>query len=284
MPGPSDITSRTRLAVRHVSTLHQGKPPHGTKGYDHPMSERPQVLAIGSCRVFRPLRPHHTDGSINLLNYLSHQWFTHSATGGQQFVEAITGQRDIPQTLRPLVCETALPLPSDLSGGEGFEPEVIFFEVSSLKVYASDDIVLNAHLLRSAMVKAGIDAVAGMRDPSAVDLASGGIPDVSLRQSSSEDFANAIHTVQQAFDAPIVLVNHLHALSADGTTQLSGRAEITEQLSRIADQDSRLAFFDTRDAIEELGATQALQDPQHYLPDAERAVGTKLLATAQSLL
>lgn len=248
------------------------------------MSERPRVLAIGSCRVFRPLRPHHTDGSVELLNYLSHQWFTHSVSGGLQFIEAITGRLDIPPTLRPLVCETALSLPSDLSGAEEFKPDVLFFEVSSLKVYESEGFVLNAHLLRSAMAKAGIDAAAGMRNPTAVDLRSSGLPHVELRHTSSEEFATAIHAVQETYGAPVVLVNHLHALSSDGITQLSGRSEITKELAHLADQHPRLALFDTREVIEDLGAVEALKDPQHYLPSAEREVGKRLLATAKTLL
>jgi hypothetical protein len=249
----------------------------------HRLPDVPKVLALGSCRVFRPLQRLHAAGHIDLLYYGTspHWWFTHSAGEARQYLQAIRGQLTIPEPMRPLICETTADLPEDLTEpGRLPTIDLAVLEISTLKAFTAAHLRLNIQRVWGYAHAAGVDTGAVLAGrpvewPADHPL----LADLSVERETPESVAAQVLGIREAVGVPLLTVDHLFATTADGTP-VPGREEITTLLARLEREDG-IAFHSTRPLIERHGEGVALKDSTHYAADFEPVVGEDLWASIQ---
>lgn len=245
----------------------------------------PEVLAVGSCRIFRPLRRLDSQGGVKLLNSDRYYWFTHSAQSGQQYLEAIKGSKSIPEPHRPFFMETDLSFHDDLTWHDAPNPDLIILEVSSLKDYQLEETHLNAHLTYSIAKEAGLDPSQFMRNPNTYkgEISDPLLSQIRMTSSTTEEIISAARFIRDTLNAPVLTVNHLHYVDPNSGGQLSGRPEITAALT-AASRVEGIDFYNTASVIAEVGQSNALTDPQHYATDIELRVGQEIMSNAARLI
>lgn len=243
------------------------------------MSDRPRVLAIGTCRIFRPLRRMDAAGTIEMLHYgkTPHWWFTHTAAEGIQYLRALSGEIDIPAHLRPLVCETTADLPADLAAPDSLNRvDLVVVEISTFKTLEVDGFRLNLQNVWGYANRAGVpprDALSGkpVDWPEDAQL----LADMKMGRAIPEQVEAELLEIHQRVGAPMLTVDHL-AATIDGSTPVSGRQDITDAL-RAIEQRTGIPFHSTRPLIELHGESVALQDANHYHADFEATAGEDLV-------
>ena len=251
------------------------------------MSDAPRIVALGSCRVFRPLQKLQAKGEIELLYYGTspHWWFTHSAGEAIQYLAAIRGEVAIPEELRPLICETTADLPPDLTEpGLLDSVDLAVLEISTLKAFHSHGLRMNMQRVWGYAHASGVDASAVLAGqpvewPPDRPLLS----DLQVVRETADVVAEQIRQIRELVGVPVLTVDHLFATTRDGSA-IPGRAEITALLSRIAADDVDIAFHSTRRLIQAHGERVALKDATHYAADFEALVGDDLLLSIRELL
>lgn len=245
-------------------------------------SSVPAVLAIGSCRIFRPLRPLHENGVINLINYSENQWFTHTAAAARQFVDVLDGTVHIPEGLRRAALEADVSFPSDMKSPIPLQPDAVVVEVSSLKQHRLRGIELNAHKVYGMAVEAGLDyrpIVQGVTTA---------LPDehvlkaMQVTYAKQEEISTDLLSIRDRMACPVMTVNHLYSEMPDGTPA-PDRVRLTEALRRL-ECEHGIPMHDTQPAIVEYGIQVALKDQNHYHSSFESVVGERLLKSIQNLL
>ncbi|MHA3837570.1 hypothetical protein ACXR8F_17770 [Terrabacter sp. AAH1] len=250
------------------------------------MSVLPRVLALGSCRVFRPLHRLHSAGKLDLLYYARspHWWFTHSAGEAIQYLEALRGEVEIPTPLRPLICETTADLPDDLSDDARFgSPDVAVLEISTLKAFHSNRLRLNMQRVWGYAHASSVNAaavLAGQKVNWPHDRRL--IADLDVRRESAEVVADQIRQIRELVGVPLLTVDHLFATTTNGDP-IPGRSQITALLGDVSDGDS-IALHSTRPLIEQHGESIALQDATHYAADFEPLAGDAMWTSIERLL
>lgn len=237
----------------------------------------PTVLAIGSCRIFRPLRRLHDEGRINLVNYTERYWFTHTAAAALQYVDVMQGRVAVPPELRRAALETELVFPADMALGIG-EVDLVVVEVSSLKQHRIGAYELNAHKVYGIAVETGHPhqpIVNGHRE--ALDALPEGhiLHALKVDYTSPAQLASDLTSIRKQVGAPVMTVDHLHAVLPDGGS-VPGRDRLTEDL-RAVSMASGLSFYSTKDLIDEHGSEVALLDQNHYRSEFEAVVGERML-------
>lgn len=242
----------------------------------------PSVLAIGSCRIFRPLRPLHESGLINLLNYSENQWFTHTAAAARQFVDVLDGTVHIAQELRRAALEADLVFPSDMRSPVPLRPDAVVVEVSSLKQHRVEGIELNAHKVYGMAVETGLDyrpIVQGVTTA---------LPDehvlkaMQVSYAKQDELTSDLLSIRDRMACPVMTVNHLYSEMPDGTPA-PDRVRLTEALRQL-EREHGIPMYDTQPAIAEYGIQAALEDQNHYRSSFESVVGDRLLKSIQNLL
>lgn len=242
----------------------------------------PFVLAIGSCRIFRPLRPLHERGLINLINYSENQWFTHTAAAARQFVDVLDGTVHIAEKLRRAALETDLVFPGDMRSPVPLQPDAVVVEVSSLKQHRVEGIELNAHKVYGMAVESGFDyrpIVQGVTTA---------LPDehvlkaMQVSYAEQDELTSDLLSIRDRMACPVMTVNHLYSEMPDGTPA-PDRVRLTEALRQL-EREHGIPLHDTQPAIVEYGILAALEDQNHYRSSFESVVGDRLLMSIQNLL
>lgn len=242
----------------------------------------PSVLAIGSCRIFRPLRPLHEDGLINLLNYSENQWFTHTAAAARQYIDVLDGTTHIPERLRRAALEADAVFPEDMTAAAPLQADAVVVEVSSLKQHRLNGVELNAHKVYGIAMESGLDYRPIVQGDTSE------LPDDHLLKTMQVSYtdlgelASDLSSIRARLSCPIMTVNHLYSEMSDGTPALD-RVRLTEALRQI-ESEHGIPMHDTEPAIREYGVHAALLDQNHYRGDFEPVVGTRLLKSIRSLL
>lgn len=235
-----------------------------------------RVVAVGSCRVFRPLRAAHAAGHIDLLNR-GLEWFTHSAGEAVQYVDVVRGARDLPEALRPLICETDRDLPADLSSPWVLHADVAVVEVSTLKVMELDGYRLNYHKVWGYAQERGYDTRAVLSG--VVD----GLPDdeplrrVKVSKATADEVGDTLETLRRTARVPVLAVDHLYATLPSGDLAPE-RAALRDALQEVQGRHG-IPVWSTRPFIAEHGPS-VLEDHNHWAKDAEDRVGEDLTVAA----
>ena len=240
----------------------------------------PAVLAIGSCRIFRPLRRLHEQGLIELVNREDHQWFNHSAAAARQFIDIAQGRKEVPEDLRAAAFETTIGYEAEMLGTiEGFDLALV--EVSTLKEHRVGNVELNAHKVYHAALDLGIDYRALVNGD--VSQVPGGhvLKDMEVTRASEESIAENIVEIRTRLGVPVVTVDHLY-YEIDGTP-IAERTMLTQILQSISEQHD-VAFHSTRPVIEAHGESAALADSNHYRPEFEAVAGHSILESIRGAL
>lgn len=248
-----------------------------------PMSDSaPSILAIGSCRIFRPLRSLHEDGLINLINYKENQWFTHTAAAARQFVDVLDGTTHIPADLRRAALEADVTFPQNMKSATPLRADAVVVEVSSLKQHRVHGIELNAHKVYGIAVESGFNyrpIVQGLTNELSDDHV---LKSMKVSYASQCELAADLLSIQERLGCPVMTVNHLYSEMPDGSPA-PDRVRLTEALRRV-ETEHGIPMHDTEPAIVEHGIRVALQDHNHYRTDFEPVVGAQLLASVRRLV
>lgn len=242
----------------------------------------PSILAIGSCRIFRPLRPLHESGLINLVNYNENQWFTHTAAAARQFVDVLDGTTHIPVELRRAALEADGVFPSDMKLAVPLRADVVVVEVSSLKQHRVSDIELNAHKVYGIAVESGLNyrpIVQGLTSELPENHV---LKAMQVSYTTQSELTADLLSIRDRLDCPVMTVNHLYSEMPDGTAA-PDRVRLTEALRQV-EAEHGIPMHDTQPAIVEHGIHVALQDQNHYRTDFEPVVGAQLLASIRNLV
>ncbi|MHC5558281.1 hypothetical protein [Kocuria sp. U4B] len=232
----------------------------------------PTVLALGSCRVIRPLRTLHASGRIQLLNHDKHlQWFTHTAAAARQSAEILTGLTTIPPAYREVVFETHLELPENLAHPGPMNLDLVIVEVGTWKQQRLKGLELNGHKVYGIAER---DGYAGRH---VMHGRTGDLPEdhllkhVTYSRAEHDEIARDLLRIREILKTPVMAVNPTYSEGSDGT-QIPERAKLTEQL-RAIEAEHGIPFYDTKDVILTHGIDVALKDPNHYRTDFEPVVG-----------
>lgn len=204
-----------------------------------------KIFVIGSCRIWRPLRPFHADGSIVLTNMRDPQWFTHTSRAAMQFVESAVGKRQIPEHLHQLIVETT---PADrivdFEGRQAIQgADFILIEVSSLKSFDSGGFELNQHRVLRA----------GMHFPPT--------------RIGRNDVFHHLDAIEQMTGKPLALVDHI-PFDLNGEV-IPARKEIADIL-----EASGRRFISKMDFMQ----PDWLEDINHHRKESEAEIGRLLLS------
>lgn len=239
------------------------------------------VLAIGSCRIFRPLRHLHKRGDINLLNHGQCQWFTHSAGSARQYVDVIQARASIPAELREAALETTIAFPDDMRWQPSHPPDLTIVEVSSLKEHRVGRTQLNAHKIYQIVRRMGLPHRPVLSGDTAALASDHELKPLHVERTSERKLADDLLAIRRQLDTVLLTVNHLYSEKQNGEPVV-GRVEITNELEKL-EREHGVAFFDTKDIILEHGVDIALLDQNHYRPEFEPVVAAALLARIRAL-
>lgn len=237
------------------------------------------ILGIGSCRIYRPLRSLHKRGMINLLNPSEPSWFTHSIGQAVQYLHVLAGEQTIEGEWRELVGERTFA--SDLA-----EPDLlskvhlVVLEISVLREALAGSLCLHIPAVETEAARLKFDPKAATRRGAGVEWPQGHLLHDGLKivPSSIEDIQSGVDYIKEHCKAPVLLVDHLFYKHADGST-IPARDVITETLPKLTGSK----FWSTRPLIERHGQDTALLDWSHYREDFEPLVGDELLKAAIDL-
>lgn len=235
-----------------------------------------RVLAIGSCRIFRPLRAAHEKGRLELVNKDEKWWFTHTPGGARQYVEALGGYRDIPEKYRGLTCETVIsPLPTSLVERKMLDVDVVIVEVSAMRQLWLDDIVLNQQMVWGYVNQLGVPTGPVMWGDVS-ELPDGDqLKPLRVSRVTTDLMREDLLRIQEAARSPVATVDHLYALMSTGEIA-PDRMAITDGLSEI-ERTSGLPFWSTKDILLD-GGQELLEDQNHWAKAAEEAVAERLVS------
>jgi hypothetical protein len=242
----------------------------------------PSILAIGSCRIFRPLRHLHESGRIKLLNYSENQWFTHTAAAARQFVDILDGTIQIPVELRRATLEADVVFPSDMRASAPLRADAVIVEVSSLKQHRVGGIELNAHKVYGIAVESGLNyrpIVQGVTSDLPDDHV---LKPMRVDYATQGELAKDLLSIRDRLACPLMTVNHLYSEMPDGTAA-PDRVRLTAALQQLGLQHD-IPMHDTQPAIAEYGIEVALKDQNHYRSDFEPVVGERILTSIQKLV
>lgn len=237
------------------------------------------VLAIGSCRVFRPLRKLNDAGLIRLVN-ADRSWFTHTAAAARQYIDVMDGRVSIPMDLREVALEGVLRWPEDMAMGLP-QADVAVVEVSSLKRYIIDGLELNAHKVWGVARAMGVDHRPIMQGNTDVLPEGSLLKALEVSLTSDEELTDALDAIHERVDAPVLLVDHLYSPVESGAP-VRERVAITESLRRVAQQEA-FGLFETESVIALHGAEVALLDQNHYRSEFEGTAGLAMFSALRAL-
>lgn len=247
----------------------------------------PTILAIGTCRIFRPLSRMDAAGLINLRHYGKNPnwWFTHSSGEAVQYMKSLTGASHIPLKLRHLACETTADLPENLADPEALHGvDLVIVELSTFKRLELDGVRLNMQNVWGYAHRAGVptaQVLAGheVQWPEGVAPLTG----LAASKTPSDEVVSDLLAVQEmAGGVPMMTVDHIHSLTAMGEP-IPGRPEITVLLERM-EREHGVPFHSTRPLLERYSREESLADDNHYRKEFEEVVGRSMMESVRCTL
>lgn len=230
-----------------------------------------RVLAVGSCRIFRPLRAAHEAGLIELSNMDHGWWFAHTSAGGRQYVEVLAGLKDVPEALRPLTCETMIdPLPKDLSDPALLDVDIVVQEISATKLLSVGSTHLNQARVWGHVHDLGLDTSKVLFGDDSELPDEDVLKGLQAARSTYDSVVEDVREVGRLAQAPVLCVDHLYSVMENGTVAPDRRA-ITEWLRELS-KVGEAGFWSTEEYISAVGATSLL-DPTHWAQSHELPVG-----------
>ncbi|MGP5342294.1 hypothetical protein ACTXML_16975 [Glutamicibacter arilaitensis] len=220
------------------------------------MKNIPRVLAIGSCRVTRPLRRMSDLGLVDLVNK-DHLWLNHTSASARQYVDIINGKMSIPLELRSVAIEADKEFPSDMSADFG-RLDAVIVEVSSYKQHSIDGVELNAHMVAGLAKKAEADyrfIIEGRTEQLSDDHL---LKPLNVSFTSQQDLEDNLLYIRNSLDVPVITVDHLFTLREDGS-RVPAREKLTKMLEQV-EITHKIPFYSTEDTIVSHGTQSALAD------------------------
>lgn len=238
------------------------------------MNQAPTVLAIGSCRIFRPIRQIHKAGLVRLANYLDRFWFTHTSGAAKQYVDVLDGRAKIPLGLRDAAIEGELEWPRDMHLGVP-KADIAIVEISSLSALSVGGVQLNAHKVYRAAKELGIDPKPLLRGVPDALPENYHLKDIEYHKVPESELAQDLLYIRNTIGIPVITVDHLYSLRPNGEPAPERRA-LSAALEAIQ-AEHNIPFTPTRPLIEKHGSATALLDQNHYRKEFEITVGKSLL-------
>ena len=191
-----------------------------------------RVLAIGSCRVFRPLRRLAIAGKIDLVNTAEDRhWFTHTAAAARQYVEVMLGDKEIPLALRSAAFESDHTWPVDMAMGIP-AVDVVLVEVSSLKNASVASVSLNAHRVYHLAMEAGVDYRPVINGDTSDLPSEHPLKSLQVAYTSQQQLSADLKAIRDRVEVPVMTVDHLYSLTADGAPA-PDRVRLTKALMSV---------------------------------------------------
>jgi len=224
---------------------------------------KPRVLAVGSCRIVRPLRILAEQGAIHLVNAREPGWFTHSVNEGLQYVRILTGEVDVPSSLRPFLDAPPVSEAPTLRGLFDLSNlDLVLVEVSLLRDYTASGFYLHHPKLWNEAYRLGLDPKAATNGAGVLWPVGHPLQSLKVSAVSAPHILQGLKQIARACAAPVATVDHLYALTDEGKP-VSGRDKITNTLAGLELREG-IPFLSTRPLIEGHGQLKALKDSNHY--------------------
>ncbi|WP_461746418.1 hypothetical protein [Kocuria sp. U4B] len=233
----------------------------------------PLILAIGSCRILRPLRRLHAQGAVRLFNYDDHMWFTHTAASARNYIDIIQGRVEVPNELREATLDSHIDFGPNLCA-DSVKADAVVVEVSTLKEHVVGDVHVNAHKVYGIAKKLGIPHHPIIQGDTRALPDYHPLKSMRVHYASKEEVAIDLLYIIQRLQAPMMTVNNLYSLTAEGT-QVPERVRLSSTLEDI-EAAHGIPFFDTSSIILQHGLEVALEDQNHYRRNFEPVVAEAL--------
>jgi hypothetical protein len=235
------------------------------------MATKPRILAVGSCRIARPLRSLHKLGVIDFANK-EEPWFTHSSGEGLQYVRLIRGSLKLDERLRPFVdVPDREESPSLARPGSVRDIDLVLVEISALKVATVAGEFVHVPKVWTAADALGLDNRASTSKRGVPWPAGHPLRDIKLAQESEADIVGNLRAIGAEVQAPVTICDHIHALDTDGNP-LPARERLSELLSEIGHKHG-IPKFSTKDMLVQHDQQAALLDSTHYRDSFEKTAG-----------
>jgi hypothetical protein len=235
-------------------------------------ANRPRVAAIGTCRIFAPLKYLEVGNQIVPIRDPVN-WYTHSIPEAIQKVRIIKAEMAIPAFLVPLLAYEVDHIDTTLFRPDYYEAADIFvIEVSSINTVQWRDFELQRWCMKFAFLAGGIDYRRLVRllntPPATRDLAN--IPEAlrslaaEARQTTQTPDAMmaGLYQLREILGRPLILVATLNVNGSDGKP-FPERVQINDVLRRFCEEAGE-TFFDPLPIAHDYGITEALADNSHY--------------------
>lgn len=246
------------------------------------MATIPRVLAVGSCRIARPLRTLHQRGLIDLANR-GEAWFTHSSGEGLQYVRLLQGSQTPDEALRPFVDVPDRHEAPSLARPEVLRDiDVVLVEISALKVATVGTRFVHVPKVWTAAQTLGLDNRAATSHRGVAWPAGHPLRAMEVAQESEDRIVQNLRAIAAEAQAPVALCDHLYALDRNGLP-LPARERLSAILSKIGRKHG-FPVFSTKDMLLLHGQERALLDSAHYRDDFEETAGDHFCSFLQQAL
>lgn len=253
------------------------------------------VLALGSCRVHKPLLSAHRHGDIRYLNRPFTFWrrvYMHDVHAALQFVRLARGELTMPADLRPFACDGGLRPHASMSAAVA-QADAVVIELCTDKHYSLGPWTIDLNELLTRIVEpagtAGREwrrAIERRQRPTeamvrAVEAALRShwrarwqvndgyrwlLSELAFRSLTQEDIADGLRRLQQKLERPLLVVPHVAVSLPDGR-YLAERLRHVEKTVAAAGL-ARLPCLDPRVFVQRDGQARALDrrgtDYNHY--------------------
>jgi hypothetical protein len=250
------------------------------------------ISAIGSCRVFSPLRCAQIDHGFKIGHGMS-EWFTHSTKDVIQKIGVLNGVINIPPELVPLVCSDLTQYaPNEhrfdfFSGTDCFIIEICSvisnniqgvelqqWRITNLKLLHKSDIKAYDH--RTVQIKNYLE----LKDIDSKAV----LPKIETNILNANEIITDLKTIHSALDKrPIVFVSHNLLKRSNGEVP-EARLTIYEALSTYAKQTPNVLHFDPTVDIYDFGVDDAMTDINHYTNAFDKYIGSSFYRSAIRLI
>lgn len=287
----------------------QARPDGGCPAAGTTSGEPLRVLALGSCRVHKPLLSAHRLGDIRYLNRPFTLWrrvYIHDVHAALQFVRLACGELAMPGELRPFACDGGL-RPHASMGRAVALADAIVIESCTDKHYSVGDWTIDLNELTARIVKPAGSAgrewrrtIERRQRPSEalvreVEAALQAhwrtgwqfndghrrlLRDLAFRYLPQEEIAEGLLRLQQRLGRPLLVVSHVAVSLPDGRylAERLRHVEKTLAAARLAG----LPCLDPRDFVQRDGQVRALDhrgtDYNHYAGAYMPIVARELVA------
>ena len=269
-----------------------------------------RVLALGSCRIHRPLQAARREGAIEYLNrrfWSLTNLYLHDIHEAIQFVRLAHGEVVLPAEIRPFAFERWARL--DLRRLATLDQaERVVLEICTDKHYEVAGFTLNLNRIKDELVThsgaAGLDwwrtIGRGERPPEALvervesalrvgwrtrwrfgDGHRRVLRELVYRRLSAAEISEGIARLQAMLALPLLVVPHVAVRLRDGCllAERQRRIEKVVEAARLRD----LPLFDPGDVVAREGQSRAFahggRDFNHYAPDFFAVMGREIVVT-----